>query len=942
MPIGRLSSFPSRFVALYLALALLAALPSGEVQAQEVVPIVRLDIPEQELSTALTQFGREIGTEIVFSPDAVRSKRARALKGEYGRDQALKLLLEGTGLSYRMTTQGVVVVEMDKPAERASVTPPEATGSQDIALDEVVVTARKRDERLLEIPLSVSVFGGDDIRNAGLKGLEDISAMTPGFQFDNMGNQEPGRYNTQLKFRGLTTAQFSPSFATGALFIDGIYVLNGGTSLSLMDVEQIEVIKGPQAAYFGRNTFGGAVNVITRDPNLQQFGGKVELRTTSRSNNEVSAFLEGPIIREILSVSFGSRYYDKAGHYKATNGDRTGNEKTIAYNVAVKLQATDSLRFKLRYGYSEDEDGAPTQAFLSGKAFDTCTGRTVETATGSVSLANYICGRVPYTTGLPGRPGSGEISSNTRLPTGFPILGQPFDLDELLTDPGLKPGPLSKIPDVGGVGLQRETKRFSLFGTYEFGAGYSVDLSYGNNEQGANWIRDFDQTDRLNWFSRDPQYMKDESYEIRLTSPVGRRLRWAAGYNHYEQDFIGAGGGGDNVLSCFATAQAPPSNNYPADCIGGVPGVRNVWLANRLQNADHADVSGIFGSLDFDIADSLVASVEGRWQQDELTKGGGVITPGAPILRKSFDQFLPRVILRWEPINATNLWLSYSQGQIAGDFNTDFINADDRERAQYQQQDSRISEVLDAEMLDAWEIGWKQRLHDGMGMFSLAAYYYTWENIKGRSSYVINETCRPANIGVLTECNPANGIIAGDPKQLPGANGELAPFFIQRPTLLPGDATIKGAEFEGWLNFGESLRGHISAAYIDAKYDDYSFNGINQPGLTQMAGKRTPRQPAWSGSVALTWSVSILGKPSYLRGDYVYNGKKFVDEANLAYIGDYSLTNLRLGMDLSNRWTLEIFATNVFDEKAWRSGARWSDFSLPPVASLLRTDFRLG
>ncbi|MDH3589620.1 MAG: TonB-dependent receptor plug domain-containing protein, partial [Gammaproteobacteria bacterium] len=135
-----------------------------------------------------------------------------------------------------------------------------------LAVDEITVTARKREESLQEIPIAINAFTADDITEGGLASLEDISTLSAGFYFFNQGQSQPGRYNTQLRFRGLNQAQFSPSFETGALFIDGIYVLNGGTSLSLMDIERVEVIKGPQSAYFGRNTFGGAVNFITRDP----------------------------------------------------------------------------------------------------------------------------------------------------------------------------------------------------------------------------------------------------------------------------------------------------------------------------------------------------------------------------------------------------------------------------------------------------------------------------------------------------------------------------------------------------------------------------------------------------------------------------------------------------------------------------------------------------
>ena len=145
------------------------------------------------------------------------------------------------------------------------------------ALEEVIVTARKREENLQEIPIAITAVSAADILEGNVTGLEDIAALAPGFYFFNQGGSQPGRYNTQLRFRGLNQAQFSPSFETGALFVDGVYVLNGGTSLSLMDIERVEVIKGPQAAYFGRNTFGGAVNFITRDPSMEEVSGEISL-----------------------------------------------------------------------------------------------------------------------------------------------------------------------------------------------------------------------------------------------------------------------------------------------------------------------------------------------------------------------------------------------------------------------------------------------------------------------------------------------------------------------------------------------------------------------------------------------------------------------------------------------------------------------------------------
>ena len=261
-------------------------------------------------------------------------------------------------------------------------------------LEEITVTARKREESLQEVPVTISTFGRDDIQQFDLRQLENVSDLTPGFQFKNQGNQQPGRYNTQLQFRGLTTAQFSPSFATGALFIDGVYVLNGGTSLSLMDVERVEVIKGPQSAYFGRNTFGGAVNLITRDPSTEGWGGEVGLATSDRGNNDLTFFLEGPLT-DTFAASIGARFYDKRGHYVATDGGRLGDERTRAINVAAKWAPTDNFSLKFRYADNYDNDGAPAGAFVSGIINDSCTGRTVQSPEGPANPTRYICGAVP-------------------------------------------------------------------------------------------------------------------------------------------------------------------------------------------------------------------------------------------------------------------------------------------------------------------------------------------------------------------------------------------------------------------------------------------------------------------------------------------------------------------------------------------------------------------
>ncbi|MGI9238383.1 MAG: TonB-dependent receptor, partial [Woeseiaceae bacterium] len=402
-------------------------------------------------------------------------------------------------------------------------------------LEEIIVTARKREENLHEIPIAITAISNAVIKEADIAGLEDVSNLAPGFYFFNQGQNQPGRYNTQLRFRGLNQAQFSPSFETGALFIDGVYVLNGGTSLSMMDIERIEVIKGPQSAYFGRNTFGGAVNFITRDPSMEEFSGEVSFSGSHRSRFDVSGIIEGPIVEGVLSGSLSARYYDKEGHYTASDGGNLGDENTWGVNGKLVWQPTDALEIKFRAAYSEDDDGAPAQAYIAGQINDSCNGRTIRTLAGETANPfNFVCGVVPDINSAVSVNGSGLVDGNTQLPTNLISLftGDPINLEDAYANAPLPSG----VPRLGQLGLLRETLRLSAHAEYQIND-YSVDFVFGLNEQNANFVRDFDLSGLANGFSGDPQKLEDTSFELRVTSPQDGRLRWALGVNYYEQEF---------------------------------------------------------------------------------------------------------------------------------------------------------------------------------------------------------------------------------------------------------------------------------------------------------------------------------------------------------------------------------------------------------------------
>ncbi|MEM9182420.1 MAG: TonB-dependent receptor [Pseudomonadota bacterium] len=800
------------------------------------------------------------------------------------------------------------------------------SGDDESGLEEIVVTARKREESLQEIPIAITSVSSLDILEGGLTGLEDLSQLASGFYFFNQGQNQPGRYNTQLRFRGLNQAQFSPSFETGALFIDGVYVLNGGTSLSLMDIERVEVIKGPQSAYFGRNTFGGAVNFITRDPSMEEFGGEVNVSGTHRSRFDVTAFVEGPLIPDVLSGSLSARVYDKQGHFTASDGGRLGDENTETISAKLLWQPSDNLSVRFRASYSEDDDGAPAQAYVAGRVNDSCSGRTITTPAGeTVNPVNFICGQVPDVDSTIPVTGSRVIDGNTTLPPG--LNGAGLSLAEVFGSAPLPPG----VPGINDIGLIRETLRLSAHATYSFDNGMDLDVVLGVNDQQANFIRDFDLSAFPGGFSNDPQNLEDQSFEIRLTGPQDGRLRWSAGVNYYEQEFTSSLTGGTFMFGCIGLE---PGNDQ-SDCVPGAGG--NPFLLGPFPNgfgqSDEAEVLGIFASLDFDLTDTITLTAEGRYQQDTLTKGGVTGPDGlnnAPEFE--FNEFLPRVIARWQPGQDTTLYASYALGVVPGDANDFFLNADEQERAQYLAQFPGLNESLPQEELDAFELGWKQVLFDGAGYLNVAVWWNEWVGIKGRSSGLINETCTANDVAIGAPGCTYDGVI-GDvtTRQLPNPEtGVLEPFFNARNILLDGDADLKGFEVDVGGTIVDGWTVDASVAYVDTEYTRYIFNfGEAIFGFSDVRGLSVPRVPKWSGNLTSTYRFDLPGAwEGFARTDINYFGETFTDERNLAFTEDYFITDVRIGAE-TDKYRVELFVNNLFDVDAWASGARFSDTAFP-------------
>ncbi len=218
-------------------------------------------------------------------------------------------------------------------------------------LEEVLVTARKRSESLQDVPMAVSAFNTAQLQDAQITGIEDLQRMTPNITLTETSGLQGGA--VAIFVRGIGN---DPGFAQGVgIYVDDVYMNRAtGSLLEVYDVERIEVLKGPQGNLYGRNTIGGAIKYISKEP-TDELASSVEARIGEFNARQLSGDISGPIIGDTLLGSFGALYSVRDGIQTNTfNGDEYWDKDVSAYRGSLIWNATDNLRVKLAGDYNHD------------------------------------------------------------------------------------------------------------------------------------------------------------------------------------------------------------------------------------------------------------------------------------------------------------------------------------------------------------------------------------------------------------------------------------------------------------------------------------------------------------------------------------------------------------------------------------------------------------
>jgi iron complex outermembrane receptor protein len=779
-----------------------------------------------------------------------------------------------------------VLAHAQASSPSATAAAPASTG-----LTEIVVTARKQTENLVTVPVSVSALSAQDLQARGIAGYLTLQQFTPGFKFINQSVNKNERGYISYMMRGMNPGTPVSYQQDVSIFIDGAPVA-GGAVTGLQDVTQVEVIKGPQSAYFGRASFAGAVNFITRTPSFTP-QGKIDASYGSFGIYDATASAEGGIFRDVLAGRLALRTYHSDGQYAnpEVSGQRLGAQDTRSISGELLFKPIEKLSIRVYGKYWTDEDGPAATGILYPSQYNcnaTQAGYTVSNLQ-FVGGKNYFCGTLPTFT-------TASLSQMTTIPSVY------YSVLNARTQAGLGgtlgytyPGKANKNYE-DHFGIQRIGQAYHSIFHYDVGSGFSLDGNVAHHENVWGFLSDLSTKNLLNtpnpnYGSALPQYNstnvpggllpysaslgrgtladRDASAEIRLTTPQDKRLRGMVGFSYYNQQ-------SKLVLVSYSNAG---------------------FNQNSAGQQQLASTPSVFGSITLDILHNLNLSFEAREQWDSIE---AKVPANLLDFKATFASFAPRAILSYHPTESSTIYASYAQGVRPGVFNNSFASL----APAYQAQITAVAPVslaVPEEKVSMYEVGYKNRFFDNRAQIVAAAYYGDWT---GR--HILDKVYYTDNTNTLQNV-----------------------LF----TVAGGETLLYGLELEGKFEATHQLLFEGTFDYAGTNIrKDYCSDCLLITGNPTPQGTSMPGYPTLTGSFSTTYTRHAFKDfDGYVRADYIFTGKVYIDDSNVANTGDSSKLNLHFGIR-NGRYKLEFYGTNITNDKTYTYGQRYSD-GLPQAGS---------
>jgi iron complex outermembrane recepter protein len=545
-----------------------------------------------------------------------------------------------------------------------------AYSADDTALEEIVVTARKRDESFRDVPMSVNVFTEQAILSAGIQKPADFIARVPNMTL--VETQNAG--NAFVVVRGVSQARNSESSV--AVLVDGVLETNPAEfNKELFDIRQIEVLKGPQGALYGRNAIGGAILIRTKDPS-DELSGVFRAGVGNGSSKRAQAAMSGPVgSSDTLKFRASLSYSDTDGFLNNTYlREKADPAEELSGRARLVWKPSGNFTADLRFAFSN----------LDTRALYFVIPRDVE--------AN------PFSS-FSTPPDANNVTSPIQL-------DNPGVNTRDLQTASLKMDFETRLGTLTSVSANNSTKEVLTGDAYDFRPAATSVFN-------ALFGTDLNQSQYLN--------VKSQSQELRLTSPTGGTVAWIAGaYYVHTKRFISTGNMVDTGAGVFPVYRAPRlTGNNPS----------STFLADSQNN----DAWAVFANATVELSENMQFDAALRYDRDKRVNTTRTPTAFLPdpsartgeVRTKTWDELQPKATLRYKPSENTTLYTSWSRGFRSGGFNQTGVGAVANASGI-----AGVNDLFNAEVADTFEIGAKGRSEDGRVDAGLSIY-----STKSRNGY---------------------------------------------------------------------------------------------------------------------------------------------------------------------------------------------------------------
>ena len=547
------------------------------------------------------------------------------------------------------------------------------TASAQAELEEIIVTAQKREQSLQDVSVAVTAFTSADLADRSISNLFSIADATPNL---HIGTSGTGAQNAIVFIRGIGQTSNRVNLDQGVgTYVDGIYRTNvWGGLFDLLDVERIEVLRGPQGTLYGKNALGGAINVISRRPSTAETRGEVSVAVGSFSRIDAGASVNIPLMQDQLALQLSAVSRNADGYVETPNDKDFGSQNNTGFRLAVLWNLSDTATWLLSADQMRtDSNGSP---IFHARVW----------------------------------PGARLPAQYNALVGGGHIPGPRYDESFIATDPfrSNATDPLARNrTDQGTVSSRLEfgfgaTSLVALtsYKTYETSDGFDADGSVLEVSNNRRWLdgKAFSQELQLNGV-----YMEDR---LNLTAGVY--------YLRDELEFNAAAG----------------NSNSAIPFVGVVPRIRDFNTGNRIEQ--DLDSYAFYASGTYSLTERARVTLGLRYMDEEKsqfsseTRGRSTRPSTASASAKGdWSNTSPRVSLEYDLNDAAMMYFTAAQAFKSGGIGDDVL------------EDSEGNSVLlpfNEETLWSYEVGLKADWADGRVRANLAAFFMDYEDLQVRTT----------------------------------------------------------------------------------------------------------------------------------------------------------------------------------------------------------------